>query len=112
MPQYRFDYKALQEMRQAHGLRAELVAIATGATNQAVISWENGRAIPKTASLIALCVFFECSPNDLLVHVADEMPKLAEDHRKKSRRAQGLADRSQPAALDDAAEILKLAKAG
>jgi transcriptional regulator with XRE-family HTH domain len=63
---YEFSGRELLRRRQALGLRAEHLAIATGRSTHAVERWERGLAVPPTSVLLTLCSALDCAPADLL----------------------------------------------
>jgi transcriptional regulator with XRE-family HTH domain len=105
---YRFDFAQLKPRRLALGLSREQVAVATGRSKESITSYELGRSVPNTETVLALCPVLECQPEDLLVPVDEDVSVVAEDLRKRSRRRQGLPDRvADESVLDAAAELLR-----
>lgn len=105
----RFDHVELKRRRIASGKKPELLALIIERTKEAYIAYETGRTVPPTPVVLALCDELDCSPDDLLRPVDDGAEREAAARlRAASRRAQGLPDFVEdPAALDDAAELLR-----
>lgn len=79
----------LKELREAHQLSQEAVALELGVSRQAVTKWESGQSNPSTANLMALCRLYSVSLDELAaLETAPERPEeqaAASDGTKGSR---------------------------
>ena len=105
---YRFDNLALKRLRLSSGKKPELLALILGLTKEAYIAYETGRSTPPTNRVFQLCDELGCRPEDLLRPVAEPMAEVVKAAVKKSTRKQRLPEKvTDPAALDEAAELLR-----
>ena len=105
---YRFDGPALKRRIRASGKPPELIALQIGRTKESLLSYMAGRSAPSTAIAMALAAELGCSMEDLFTPVVDDLPKVVRAAVKKSTRNQRLPEKvTDPAALDEAAELLR-----
>jgi hypothetical protein len=108
-PRFHFDRAELKRRRIASGKPLELVALEIGRTKEAVVGYESGKLMPPVPVVMALCESIGCQPGDLLRPIVEpDTAAIITNARKRSRRAQGLPEKVEdPAALDEAAELLR-----
>ena len=75
----------LKELREAHQLSQEAVALELGVSRQAVTKWESGQSNPSTANMMALCRLYGVSLDELAA-----LEGGAEHGAEKGRRRSGL----------------------
>ena len=94
---YQKTGRAISACRQAMGLNQQGLAALMNVTHQAVSKWENGAALPDTATLLALSKLFDVTMEELLLGEV------------KDRRAAAQADAAQAdeRKVEDVAETLQ-----
>jgi transcriptional regulator with XRE-family HTH domain len=105
---YRFDGPGLKRRIRASGKPHELIALKVGRRAGTLLGYESGRIAPSLDIARALAAELGCPMEDLFTPAVDDLPKVAARARVKSRKAQGLPSKvTDPAALDEAAELLR-----
>lgn len=90
---------------EAHLSRAQL-AVGVGRSEQMIISYELGNALPRLGVVAALASTVGCTPGDLFVDVEDGDDEALE-YLHAQRRRQGFADHvTDKDALEDGARLL------
>lgn len=72
-----FDGKALQRIREAHGLKPSELADRAGVSRQTVWSYEAGLSEPRVGNWLSICRVLEIGFDDLYVHDEDATPPIA-----------------------------------
>ncbi len=81
-----FDGKALQRIREAHGLKPSELADRAGVSRQTVWSYEAGLSEPRVSNWLSICRVLEIEFDDLFAH-APEAPTPETVHGELAERA-------------------------